>query len=99
LSADEQKVINKNNKEEDIEEYFSGMSDEHFTKTVSKMTDKGTSNSSKQEIARLKKEASKHMQLSDTDRKLKALADNDADSAQLAKGEEIFKEEKRIVGK
>jgi len=39
------------------------------------------------------------LSLSEADKKLKALADNDADSAQLAKGEEIIKEEKRIVGK
>jgi|LauGreDrversion4_2_1035121.scaffolds.fasta_scaffold387656_2 hypothetical protein len=69
------------------------MSDEQFTKAVSKQTDK------RSEIARLKKEASRHITMTEKDKKLKALAELDSDQGALAKGEELFKEEKRIVGK
>jgi hypothetical protein len=47
----------------------------------------------------LKKEASRHLNLTDKDKKLKALAELDGDEATLAKGEEVWKEETRIVGK
>lgn len=91
MSKQEQKAVE--NQEEDIEKYFEGMSDEQFTKAVSKQTDK------RSEIARLKKEASRHITMTEKDKKLKALAELDSDQGALAKGEELFKEEKRIVGK
>lgn len=50
------------------------MSDESFMKAVTK-----DEKSSKSEIARLKKEASKHLGMSDKDKKLKALAEMDSD--------------------
>jgi hypothetical protein len=74
------------------------MTDEHFTKAVGKQTAK-TLKKSDDSIARLKKEASRHLSLSDSDKKLKALAELDSDQSALAKGDELFKEEKRIVGR
>lgn len=74
------------------------MTDDHFTKAVGKHAAKNLK-SKDDSIARLKKEASRHLSLSDSDKKLKALAELDSDQSQLAKGEELFKEEKRIVGK
>lgn len=71
------------------------MSDDHFTKAVSKQVDKNA----KSDITRLKKEASRHLTMSDKDKKLKALAELDSEQGALAKGDELFKEEKRIVGK
>ena len=73
------------------------MSDDHFTKAVTKHGEKQGKQSS--EIARLKKEASRHLTMTEKDKKLKALADLDSEQGALAKGEELFKEEKRIVGK
>jgi hypothetical protein len=69
------------------------MKDEDFEKAVNKATTKNS------EIARLKKEASRHLTLSSSDHKLQKLAEEDVNESALAKGEEVLKEEKRIVGK
>jgi len=68
-------VIDRN-QDDDIEKYFEGISDEHFTKAVGKHTAKNLKQKDG-DIARLKKEASRHLALSDSDKKLKALAELD----------------------
>lgn len=81
--------------EETLDSHFANMDDEEFAKALNKQqTSKKSS-----EIARLKKEASRHLTLSDQDKKLKSLAEDDGREASLAKGDEVLNEEKRIVGK
>jgi hypothetical protein len=73
------------------------MKDEDFTRAVDKLTTKNKKEAS--DIQRLKKEASRHLGLSEADKKLKGLAELDQDEASIAKGDEVFKSEKLIVGK
>ena len=60
------------------------MKDEDFTRAVDKLTRKDKKEVS--EIARLKKEASRHVSLTPTDKKLKGLAELDSEEASLAAG-------------
>ena len=73
------------------------MNDDEFTKAVDKLTNKNKKEAA--DIKRLKKEASRHAQLTSEDKKLKGLAELHSNEATLAAGEEVFKDEKRIVGK
>lgn len=47
----------------------------------------------------MKKEALRSLPVTDKDRKFKALAELDGDEASLEAGEELAREEKRIVGR
>ena len=71
------------------------MGDDEFINAVSKLTDKKENAS----LRRLKKEASKNAALTAEDRQFKALIERDSDEAKLAAGEELIRDEKRIVGK
>ncbi len=79
-------------KEETLDSHFEHINDEDFEKALNKA-------SKSKEVARLKKEASRHLSLSPTDQRMKRLAEEDGNEAALAKGDEVIKEEKRIVGK
>jgi hypothetical protein len=80
-----------------LDSFFDGMKDDEFTKAVNKLTTKDKSEVA--EIRRLKKEASRHTSMTPADKKLKSLAEMDSDEASIAAGEEVIREEKRIVGK
>ena len=60
-----------------MEGYFDGMKDEDFTRAVDKLTTKDKKEAA--EIKRLKKEASRHAQLTHEDKKLKQLAEMDTE--------------------
>lgn len=62
---------NEHTEDVNLESYFGDMKDDDFTRAVDKLTMTKQNKKEAAEIKRLKKEASRHMQLTTEDKKLK----------------------------